>query len=68
VLQEFAPVWLMLLAGYIIHWLPNSWKMIYREAYIKSPLVVKILVGFGVFTLLYQVLSAELQPFIYFAF
>jgi alginate O-acetyltransferase complex protein AlgI len=68
VLQEFAPVWLMLLAGYIIHWLPNSWKMIYREAYIKSPLVVKIVVGFGVFTLLYQVLSAELQPFIYFAF
>jgi hypothetical protein len=57
-----------MLLGYIIHWLPSTWKTVYREAYIKSPLAVKVLIGFGVFTMLYQVLSSELQPFIYFAF
>jgi D-alanyl-lipoteichoic acid acyltransferase DltB (MBOAT superfamily) len=68
VITEFAPVWIMMLLGYIIHWLPSTWKTVYREAYIKSPIAVKVLIGFGVFTMLYQVLSSELQPFIYFAF
>lgn len=68
ILAEFSVVFLVMLIGYIIHWLPSSWKMWYRHAFIGLPLVGKMVVGFGVFVLIYQVMSAELQPFIYFAF
>ncbi len=68
ILSEFSIVFWVMLAGYIIHWLPSSWKMWYRHAFINLPLVGKMAVGFGVFVLIYQVMSADLQPFIYFAF
>ncbi len=68
VLQEFDKVFWVMLFGYIIHWFPAKWKLWYRHGFIKLPLVGKIAVGFGVFTIIYQVLSADLQPFIYFAF
>lgn len=68
VLSEFSDVFWMMLLGYIIHWLPSAWKDYYRKAFIASPVAVKALVGLGVFVALFQTLSAELQPFIYFAF
>lgn len=68
VLTEFSTVFGIMLAGFIIHWLPSSWKLWYRHAFIRLPLVGKMLVGFTVFVLIYQVMTSELQPFIYFAF
>jgi D-alanyl-lipoteichoic acid acyltransferase DltB (MBOAT superfamily) len=68
VLTEFSNVFWMMLFGYVIHWLPSTWKDFYRHAFISSPIGVKALVGLGVFIALFQTLSAELQPFIYFAF
>lgn len=68
VLREFDKVFWVMLFGYIIHWFPAKWKQWYRHRFIKLPLVGKIAVGFGIFTVIYQVLSADLQPFIYFAF
>ncbi|MCC5917607.1 MAG: MBOAT family protein [Cryomorphaceae bacterium] len=68
VMTEFSNVFLLMLAGYIIHWLPATWKIQYRHTFVRLPLPGKIVVGFVVFLVIYQVMSAELQPFIYFAF
>lgn len=68
VMAEFSDVFWIMLAGYLIHWIPDSWKEVYRVAFIQSPIAVKVFIGFVVFTIIFQTLSAQLQPFIYFAF
>ncbi len=68
VLSAFSGVFLVMLAGYIIHWLPSSWKEWYRTTFINSHIVVKVLVSFLTIFVIYQVISSDLQPFIYFQF
>jgi hypothetical protein len=54
--------------GLIMHWLPDSWKIGYRDWYIERPVYQKIGITVLVVFIIYQSLSAELQPFIYFQF
>jgi len=61
-------VFSMIVVGYLIHWLPSAWKVHYRDVFAQQPIVVQGLASFGVVFLIYQVLSSELQPFIYFVF
>jgi hypothetical protein len=68
VLWGFRFPFLVMLLGYIIHWLPSSTKAWYRKTFVQSPIWIKILAGFLTVFFIYQVLSADLQPFIYFAF
>jgi len=68
VLWGFRYVFIVMFAGYIIHWLPTSVKDWYRETFIAWPLWAKIGVAFLSIFFIYQILSAEMQPFIYFAF
>ncbi len=58
----------VMLLGFIIHWLPEAWKQWYRTAFVNSPWVVKVFIGLLTIVFIYQILSADLQPFIYFAF
>jgi len=54
--------------GYIMHWLPNRFKVFYRDWFINTPVYAKVgIVGVVVFVI-YQTCSAGLQPFIYFQF
>ena len=68
VLWGFRFPFLVMLLGYIIHWVPVKTKDWYKKTFVEFPLVVKILVAFLAIFFIYQVLSADLQPFIYFAF
>ena len=68
ILAQFSNVFWMMLAGYLIHWMPSSWKIHYRHTFIRLPLAGKMAVGFAVFVVIFQVMTADLQPFIYFAF
>jgi hypothetical protein len=68
VIWGFRYPFLVMLLGYIIHWLPVSVKTKYRVAFIQSPLWVKIFLSFLTALFIYQVLSSDLQAFIYFAF
>jgi alginate O-acetyltransferase complex protein AlgI len=68
VLVAYSSVFWVLLVGFIIHWLPTRTKENYRRAFVRSPLVVKLAISMVVIIFIYQVLSADLQPFIYFAF
>ncbi len=68
ILSSYSNVFIMMLIGYIIHWLPSNVKDWYRETFIKLPLIVKILVATITVFAVYQAMSSELQAFIYFQF
>ncbi len=68
ILQNYWPVFVLFVAGMIIHWLPDRWKRRYRLWFAAMPVwVMGIAVVVAVFVL-YQFVTADLQPFIYFQF
>lgn len=68
VLSGFAGVFWVMLAGFVIHWLPSSWKDGYRNLFARAPLALQLIACIVGILMIYQVLSADLQPFIYFQF
>lgn len=68
ILAAFWNVFAVMMLGLVIHWLPSSWKTAYRERFVSSHWSVQIAASFAAVIVAYQVLSADLQPFIYFAF
>lgn len=59
---------LIILIGFIIHWLPETVKNYYTELFIKMPDYIKIVIAVITVFLVYQAKSADFQPFIYFQF
>jgi len=68
VLYEYRVVFILYAIGLIIHWLPERWKRWYRINFALLPLWVMAIVVLAVVFLLYQFITADLQPFIYFQF
>ena len=68
ILKAYDKVFLVMLIGYVIHWLPVRIKTWYRESFIAFPLPAKILVSALIVFGIYQTMSADLQAFIYFQF
>ncbi len=68
ILKAYHKVFLVMLTGYIIHWLPVRVKTWYRESFIAFPLPAKIIVSALIIFGIYQTMSADLQAFIYFQF
>lgn len=54
--------------GMVIHWLPDRFKRLYRYAFAHFPLAVQLLITFVAVFVIYQFMSADSQPFIYFQF
>lgn len=61
-------VFFVMLAGFVIHWLPVSTKDWYRNWFVHSSIFLKAIISLLAILFIYQILSADLQPFIYFAF
>jgi D-alanyl-lipoteichoic acid acyltransferase DltB (MBOAT superfamily) len=68
VLMGFAPVFAVMLGGFIIHWLPSGFKENYRQRFASAPLALQVVISVVAVLIMYQILSADLQPFIYFQF
>ncbi len=68
ILTSYSNVFLVMLIGFIIHWLPVKVKDWYRETFIGFPLALKIVFSSIVIFGVYQAMSSELQAFIYFQF
>jgi alginate O-acetyltransferase complex protein AlgI len=68
VLVANKPVVLLMLLGFVVHWLPSSWKWWYKRTFIKMPVVLKGLVVVLTVIAIIQTLTSDLQPFIYFQF
>jgi len=64
----YKEVFLIMLVAYVIHWLPANFKEIYRGWFIKTSIVLKVLIIVVIIFIIYQFHSAEVQPFIYFQF
>jgi alginate O-acetyltransferase complex protein AlgI len=67
-IQSYWKVFLMMIFGLVVHWLPTSVKDWYREWFIQTPVWLKIIICVAVVFIIYQVVSAGIQPFIYFQF
>ena len=60
--------YLVLLGGYLIHWIPGKFKERLRQSVSQSSVYMLFLLCVLSIMVIYQILSAEVQPFIYFAF
>ena len=58
----------MFIAGMVIHWLPTNWKRRYRLWFSAMPLWLMAGAVAVAIIVIYQFVSAEMQPFIYFQF
>lgn len=68
VLKTYQIVFWIILAGYIVHWLPQEWKDRLLDIFSKAPMPVQaIAVSLTVF-LMYQAVSDTFKPFVYFQF
>ena len=68
VLPAYASVFLLMAAGYLIHFLPETVKESYRGLFIRIPLVLQLAVVMMVAVLLIQMRTTDVMPFIYFRF
>jgi hypothetical protein len=66
--QAHYRVFLLFLFGMIVHWLPADWKRRYRLVFASQPLAVIYLAVIATVFIVYQFVTAEMQPFIYFQF
>ena len=68
VLWEYRMVFIVMLIGYITHWLPYKTKDWIEALFIKSHFIIKAIVATLVAIICYQTYAADFQPFIYFQF
>jgi D-alanyl-lipoteichoic acid acyltransferase DltB (MBOAT superfamily) len=65
---SYANIFLIMLLGFTVHWLPASFKEKYRGWFITTPIYAKAIIIVLVVLIIFQVKSSVLQPFIYFQF
>ena len=68
ILDNYAAVFITFLVGMIIHWLPERFKRRYRLWFAQMPIPLMLLVVVLGVVVVYQFITADLQPFIYFQF
>ena len=67
-LWEYRWVVTMFIAGMVIHWLPTNWKRRYRLWFSAMPLWLMVIAVCIALVVIYQFITADVQPFIYFQF
>ena len=65
---HYRNVFILILLGMIIHWLPENFKRRYRIWFAKMPLPLMVVVCAIIVFVIYQFITADLQAFIYFQF
>ena len=68
IILAYDKVFGLFLLGMVIHWLPDNWKRRYRIWFARTPLPLMALLVVAAVFVLYQFVTAEMQPFIYFQF
>ena len=68
VIGHYWAVFLLFAIGMLVHWLPVRFKRRYRLWFAMMPLWLMVLVMVAVVVFVYQFVTADLQPFIYFQF
>lgn len=68
IVQTYPTALLIMVCGYIAHWLPNRHQEKARGRFIDSPLAIKLLITLLVVLLIMQMGTTGIHPFIYFRF
>jgi hypothetical protein len=68
VLVAYKWVFLVMLFGFIIHWLSENLKEKITNWFIGTPIWAKTVIAAVVVIVVYQSISSEMQAFIYFQF
>jgi alginate O-acetyltransferase complex protein AlgI len=67
-LIAYANIFTIMIIGYVVHLLPTDYKNSLSDTFVKLPDLTKAIMVVGLIVILYQVRTADLQPFIYFQF
>ncbi len=67
-IYEYRFIFSMIAFGMFVHWLPFKIKQWYRIKFAKMPQYVQLIAVVITVFVIYQFITAELQPFIYFQF
>lgn len=65
---SFLSVLLIIIIGFILHWLPQSLKNKMEIFYIKMPIVIQLIIVTFIIILVYQAVSDTSKPFVYLQF
>ena len=68
IIVTYKNVFILFALGMLIHWLPERWKRWYRLNFTLLPIWAIGLAVVATVFIVYQFITAELQPFIYFQF
>jgi D-alanyl-lipoteichoic acid acyltransferase DltB (MBOAT superfamily) len=68
VLVAYKWVFLVMLFGFFIHWISENWKERILQWFIATPMWLKAVIAAIVVVFVYQSISSDMQPFIYFQF
>ena len=66
--ESYWAVGLLMLLGYVLHFLPARWSANTQHFVTRSPLVLQAVYVIAVIFIVIQVKSSDVQPFIYFQF
>ena len=58
----------VIMLGFLIHFIPEKYKLWYRGKFAKASVYLQLIICFFVVFIIYQIASTSLQPFIYFQF
>ena len=67
-LDGFDTALLIMLIGYILHWLPGKTKLFWEKVFTRLPIYVQSIVVAIILVFVYQAFSDAFKPFVYFQF
>lgn len=68
VISGYLPIFLLLILGYLLHFMPPAVDRLFQRFISTAPLLLQLLLIAFVVWLVMQIKSSEIQPFIYFQF
>tara|TARA_B100001287_G_scaffold276658_1_gene288511 strand:- start:16309 stop:18039 length:1731 start_codon:yes stop_codon:yes gene_type:complete len=68
VFDNYYKVIFVIIIGFIIHFIPERYKVWYRNKFAQSSVFLQLLICFFAVFIIYQIAATNLQPFIYFQF
>jgi alginate O-acetyltransferase complex protein AlgI len=68
VIYTYQTVFIIMLSGFIVHWLPQKVKGIWESAFTKMPMYLQAVSVAIIVLLIYQAVSDESRGFVYFLY
>lgn len=68
IIMQYRSVFVIIVIGMIIHWIPERFKRRYRIAFMRMPLFLMAIAAVIIILAAYQFITADLQSFVYFQF